>query len=170
MDGAAAPLLTTAELAARVDFRLGQAFVSPSRRSIRGPGGTALVEPRVMQVLTVLAEAKGNVVTRDVLFQRCWGSPHVGDDSLNRAIAGVRRLATSVAGDSFTIENIPRTGYRLLEEEAGASVREDPLPLSRVRVSRRWVAVGGLSAAVAGGLGLWTSRSAAPDPADALIG
>ena len=170
MDGAAAPLLTTAELAARVDFRLGQAFVSPSRRSIRGPGGTALVEPRVMQVLTVLAEAKGNVVTRDVLFQRCWGSPHVGDDSLNRAIAGVRRLATSVAGDSFTIENIPRTGYRLLEEEAGASVREDPLPLSRVRVSRRWVAVGGLSVAVAGGLGLWTSRSAAPDPADALIG
>ena len=70
-----AAFLTTAELASRPDFTLGQTIVSPSRRSVTGPGGTALVEPRVMQVLTVLAEAIGNVVTRDVLFRRCWAIP-----------------------------------------------------------------------------------------------
>src|SRR5690348_18255390 len=90
-------LLTTAELAARPDFTLGLAAVSPSSRTIAGPGGTADVEPRVMQVLVVLAEADGQVVTREALFQRCWGGVFVGDDSLNRAIAAVRKLAADVA-------------------------------------------------------------------------
>lgn len=168
MDGVTASLLTTAELASRADFRLGQAHVSPSRRSIDGPGGTALVEPRVMQVLTVLAEAAGGVVTRDLLFRRCWGNPYVGDDSLNRAIAGVRRLASSVAGDSFTVENIPRTGYRLTENMESVAIAATEPSVGGAKVTRRWLAVGGLSA-VAAGVGLWTSRPARPDPAARLI-
>lgn len=171
MDQATAPLLTTAELACRPDFRLGVAFVSPSRRSVVGPGGTALVEPRVMQVLTVLADAAGNVVTREFLFHRCWGSRFIGDDSLNRAIAGVRRIASSVAENSFTIENIPRTGYRLTETSPDAGITGDAAELvpqwRGVGVTRRWFAAGGLAAAV-GGVALW-SRSSTPDPAAALI-
>ncbi len=171
MDRAAASLLTTAELASRPDFRLGQAHVSPSRRSIRGPGGTALVEPRVMQVLTVLADSAGTVVTRDVLFRRCWGNPYVGDDSLNRAIAGVRRLASSVADNSFAIENIPRTGYRLTENNASDEL-SPPIPENRrPKVTRRAVAIGALStaAAAAVGIGIWTTRPSPTDPADRLI-
>ena len=110
---AADGLLTTAELAARPDFTLGLAAVSPSSRTIAGPGGTADVEPRVMQVLVVLADAAGQVVTRGTLFDRCWGGVFVGDDSLNRAIGAVRKLAAEIAGGSFEIETIPRTGYRL---------------------------------------------------------
>jgi len=78
-------LLTTAELAARPDFTLGAARISPSSRSVTGPGGAADLEPRVMQVLVVLADAAGQVVTREALFQRCWGGVYVGEDSLNRA-------------------------------------------------------------------------------------
>src|SRR5690242_9033994 len=106
-------LLTTAELAARPDFTLGLAAISPSSRTIAGPGGTADVEPRVMQVLVVLADAAGHVVTRGTLFDRCWGGVYVGDDSLNRTIGAIRKLAADIAGGSFEIETIPRTGYRL---------------------------------------------------------
>src|SRR5947209_6853022 len=106
-------LLTTAELAGLPDFTLGLAAVSPSSRTIIGPGGTADVEPRVMQVLLVLADAAGHVVTRATLFERCWGGVYVGDDSLNRAIGSVRKLAAEIAGGSFEIETVPRTGYRL---------------------------------------------------------
>ena len=66
------PLLTTAELAAMADFTLGGVIVSPSTRSLRGPGGGEDLEPRVMQVLVVLAGAAGQVVTRETLFNRCW--------------------------------------------------------------------------------------------------
>jgi DNA-binding winged helix-turn-helix (wHTH) protein len=111
--GRSGGLLTTADLAAREDFAVGEAVVSPSRRIVRGPGGSSDVEPRVMQVLVVLADAAGHVVTRDTLFQRCWGGVYVGDDSLNRAIGSVRKLAGDIGGGSFQIETIPRTGYRL---------------------------------------------------------
>lgn len=171
MDGTTAALLTTAELASLDDFRLGLAQVSPSRRSIDGPGGTALVEPRVMQVLTALAEARGNVVTREYLFRRCWGNPFVGDDSLNRAIAGARRLASSVADNSFTIENIPRTGYRLVETTAAA---DGPVPEQSPEVprlhTRRAIATGGIAAAAgAAGLAFWSTRTPPYDPATRLI-
>ena len=94
-------LLTTAQLAARPDFTLGLAAVSPSSRTVAGPGGTADVEPRVMQVLVVLAEGAGQVVTREALFQRCWGGVYVGDDSLNRAVGAIRKLAAEIADGSF---------------------------------------------------------------------
>src|SRR3954447_14509903 len=106
-------MVTTADLAARDDFRLGDVAVSPPTRTVRGPGGTLDVEPRVMQVLVVLADAAGEVVTRETLFNRCWGSVYVGDDSLNRAVAAVRRALADVGGKGFEIETIPRTGYRL---------------------------------------------------------
>jgi DNA-binding winged helix-turn-helix (wHTH) protein len=156
MNGASVSLLTTAELASYPDFRLGDAHVSPSKRSIRGPGGTGLVEPRVMQVLTVLAEARGRVVTRDMLFRRCWGNSSVGDDSLNRAIAGARRLASTVADDSFAIENIPRTGYCLTEKgslETASGARDD---FSQPRFTRRGMAAAGLSALAIAGAGVWS--------------
>ena len=157
-------LLTTAELAARPDFRLGATLVSPSMRNVRGPGGTADVEPRVMQVLVVLADAANHVVTRHTLFSRCWGGVYVGDDSLNRAVAAVRRIAQDVAAGGFEIETIPRTGYRLTIEggaESAAGPGEGGGPARQPMLSRR-AAVGTGIAAVAvagGGFGLWWSRS-----------
>jgi DNA-binding winged helix-turn-helix (wHTH) protein/Flp pilus assembly protein TadD len=163
-------LLTTADLAARPDFTLGLAAVSPSSRSIAGPGGAADVEPRVMQVLVVLAEAAGQVVTRETLFQRCWGGVYVGDDSLNRAVGAVRKLASDIAGGSFEIETIPRTGYRLKGTAivTGTAAEADHAPSG---LSRRTL-VGGVAAAAAirGGAGLWWASGPQSDPKfDALM-
>lgn len=136
-------LLTTAELACRPDFRLGQAIVSPSTRTLTGPGGKADVEPRVMQVLVVLADAEGAVVTRETLFRRCWGTSSVTDHSLNRAVGTLRRLSGGVAGGTFEVETIPRTGYRVV-----ASAASPGLP-GRL-VSRRGLLASGLAAAAFG--------------------
>lgn len=114
MDDAPIHRLTVAELVRRGDFALGAATVSPATRVIRGPGGEATLEPRAMQVLVTLAEAEGGVVTRDEIFRRCWGAAIVGDDSLNRAVADIRRVARTVAAGAFEIETVPRTGYRLV--------------------------------------------------------
>lgn len=110
--------LTPAGLADVPDFRLGETSVCPATRIVSGPGGDKQIEPRVMQVLIALADAQGGVVTRDALLDRCWGGVFVGDDSLNRAIAGIRRVAAGVAGGSFEIETISRTGYRLTVRQA----------------------------------------------------
>src|SRR5947209_96343 len=111
--GGGAEMLKLADLATRADFNAGPLHVSPSRRQVEGPAGSASVEPIVMKVFLLLLDAGGNVVTRDELFGNAWGGVFVGDDSLNRAIAQVRKIASETAPSLFEIETIPRTGYRL---------------------------------------------------------
>ncbi|HXG80716.1 MAG TPA: winged helix-turn-helix domain-containing protein [Sphingomicrobium sp.] len=150
-------LLRTADLAARGAFRLGEALVNPGTRTVSGPGGEADLEPRVMQVLVVLADAAGTVVTRETLFQRCWGNVFVGDDSLNRAVAGVRKVAETVAAGSFTVETVPRTGYKLVVN-SGAGPGSPATSLTR----RHAIAIGGSAAtfaALGAGIGWWSNRS-----------
>src|SRR4051812_6411877 len=109
-------MLKLADLAGRADFDAGPLRVSPARRLIEGPTGKAAVEPIVMKVFLLLLDASGTVVTRDELFGNAWGGVFVGDDSLNRAIAQVRKIAAETAPGLFEIETIPRTGYRLTGE------------------------------------------------------
>ena len=167
-------MLKMADLAGRPDLTFGPVSVSPARRIVTGPAGAASLEPRVMQVLMLLLDGKGTVVTRTQIFDDCWGGIMVGDDSINRAIARLRKVVADVAPAAFEIETIPRTGYRLI-------VRQDELPPesadAQTRVgteihagsgaTRRLVLGGGLAAAV--GYGLWISRPTRPDPADPLI-
>jgi len=123
-----------------------------------------------MQVLVVLADAGGQVVTRGTLFDRCWGGVFVGDDSLNRAIAAVRKVAAEIADGSFEIETIPRTGYRLTSssvEKLDTVVLKDSKP----PMSRRALIAGGAGVAVlAGGGLLWSIRSRDDERFDQLIG
>lgn len=168
MDEATNPLLTVAELASRADFAIGDLGVSPSTRVIRGPGGEAVVEPRIMQVLVVLAEAAGAVVTRDTLFARCWGGVHVGDDSLNRAIGALRRIVAEVGAGKVAVETIPRTGYMLSVTSVGNGDRRVP---HAPRVTRRRALTGGVAGAGMLALAGWHflgAGGAAPSPADEL--
>jgi Tol biopolymer transport system component/DNA-binding winged helix-turn-helix (wHTH) protein len=101
------------DLARQLDFLLGRLQVRPSLREVRIDGRTETVEPRVMQVLVLLAQADGAVVSRDQLIERCWGGRIVGEDAINRCIAKVRRVAEMDGNQSFAIETVTRVGYRL---------------------------------------------------------
>lgn len=149
-------------LAERPDFRIGPIRVSPARRRIEGPVGELQAQPLVFQAFLLLLDSRGRVVTRAELFDSCWGSAIVGDDSLNRLIYGVRDIAAKTSPGLFEVERIPRTGYRMvgdilsydegkLDERAGK------------RLSRRTFALGSLAAVGVGGLGLWSVRRNAAD-------
>lgn len=66
-----------------------------------------------MQVLVVLHQAAGRVVSRDDLIARCWEGRIVGEDAINRVIWRLRRLSEADGGASLAIETIPKVGYRL---------------------------------------------------------
>lgn len=149
-----AALLRTSDLASRSDYDLADVKVSPSRRLVAGPGGQRSLEPRVMQVMTCLADAVGAVVTRDDLYEACWGGAQVGEDSMNRAVAKLRKSLDEVAPGSLEIETIPRTGYRLY-------IKAEPIGPARdsVHMNRRTMLGAGsavLVAAIAGGAYFWT--------------
>jgi DNA-binding winged helix-turn-helix (wHTH) protein/tetratricopeptide (TPR) repeat protein len=121
----------TVDLAREPDFALGGLEVSPATLETRAGERRVALEPRVMQVLTALAQRRGEVVSRDTLNDLCWGGRVVGDDALNRCIGRLRRLAQTHGG--FVIETVPRVGFRLVE---GRPARQ----------GRPWRAVGLLAA------------------------
>lgn len=156
-------MLKLGDLALRPDLQLGPMLVSPSRRLVEGPGGHAHLEPLIMQVFLLLLDAAGKVVTRNELFDQCWGGVIVGDDSLNRAIAKVRKTSEQVAPGLMEIETIPRTGYRLTGEILGFlndGSAPAPVPSASLIVTRRKLVGGGAAAAAAlGAGGFWLFRT-----------
>ena len=155
-------MLKLSDLALRPDLQLGRMLVSPSRRLVEGPGGHAHLEPLIMQVFLLLLDAGGKVVTRTELFDQCWGGVIVGDDSLNRAIAKVRRTGGQIAPGFFEIETIPRTGYRLTGEilellDGGGRTTPAQAPPSRPYSRRAMIGATAATVAAAGG-GLWLLR------------
>lgn len=134
------------DLAHHGDFDLGKVSVQPSLRRINGPAGSAMLEPKVMQVLAALADPVGSIMSRDDLIERCWDGRIVGDTSINRVISLLRSGLKEVAGDSVVVENVPKVGYRLLVADipdAPAPVRQPEAVGAKVAdhlpKDRRWL-------------------------------
>jgi DNA-binding winged helix-turn-helix (wHTH) protein len=138
----------------REDLKVGDLNISPSRRLVAGPAGTVSLEPLVLELLLLLAESGERVISRPRLFESLWNSPHIGDDSLNRLSAALRRALAQV-GSSVQLETVPRAGYRL----AGATPIDVETPKSRPMVTRRaWLAAGSAGLITAAGAGWWLLR------------
>lgn len=129
MNGSAHPeRLKNRQLAAKEPFFLGELCVEPALLTISTGGAAFRLEPRVMQVLSVLAAAGGEVVSKDALIEQCWGGRIVTDDSVQRCIAALRKAVAKVAPAPFVIETIPKIGYRLVVGAAAEPARHAPAP------------------------------------------
>lgn len=85
-----------------------------------------------MQVLTLLLERAGEVVTREELQQRLWPSDTFVDfdHSLNTAINKVREALGDSASSPRFVETLARRGYRFIAPVQGPPVQnEAPAPV-----------------------------------------
>jgi DNA-binding winged helix-turn-helix (wHTH) protein len=110
------------DLARTAPFVLGATTVRPSSCEISNTEQTITIEPRVMQVLVLLAKRHGETVTRDDMIAACWRGVVVGEDAIQRCIGRLRKVAAAVGG--FEIQTLSRVGYRIreLSDVAGSSV------------------------------------------------
>jgi len=122
------------DLAAEKPFRVGRATVDPLSREAHFEGGEERLQPQNLKVLIALARHRGDVVTRDQLVGLCWDGRIIGDDVINRAISTLRQFAERARG--FTIETVPRAGYRLVESSPSHKLR-------------RWLSVAAAAAVLA---------------------
>ena len=160
------------DLAHQGDFALGSVTVRPSLRTIVGPQGERVIEPKVMQVLVALADPVGTILSRDDLTERCWEGRLVGDTSINRVISLLRTAFREVACDAVIVENVPKVGYRLLltEEPDAAESAEtetkaaDPVQPPWYRRNPAIAILGALLLLITGiaAMSLWQSTPSSP--------
>jgi Tol biopolymer transport system component/DNA-binding winged helix-turn-helix (wHTH) protein len=114
-------------------FRIGEYLVRPALNRIIAPDRTIQLEPKIMEVLVCLAEARGDVVPKQVLIDRVWAGVFVTDDVLVRAIAELRRAFRDEAGRPTVIETIRKRGYRLLATVTPMDGNHDDTPIPTPR-------------------------------------
>lgn len=146
---------TAAALAHRDSFFLGAMSVVPATRRISVGDRHVTVQPRIMQVLLALADARGSVVGREELARQCWPGRFVADDSLNAAIAELRKAFRAVGSEDVSVETIPKTGYRIVAADLEPTI-ESAGELHTRRGAGRWIVAGGVAALSAAlGLTVW---------------
>jgi hypothetical protein len=105
--------------------------VRPALRMLETASARVSVEPLVMHLLVTLSRRAGKLVTRSQVFDACWGAAAVGDDSLNRGIAELRKALRKAAGGAVQIETVPASGYVLrLADDRGEETAVDCEPVA----------------------------------------
>jgi DNA-binding winged helix-turn-helix (wHTH) protein len=155
------------DLAHARPFRIGSVEVRPATREVLGGNRREVLEPRVMQVLVALADARGEILSRDDLIASCWEGRAVSDDAINRVLSRLRALARNF--EDFQVETIIKVGYRLVESADEGIDLPSLAARSRPhvpRIDRRLLIAGGGAAAVglSGGAWLLTRSPAAAEP------
>lgn len=103
---------------------------------ISAGGRTVHLEPKVMEVLLVLAGRAAEVVLRQHLLDAVWGTrAAVSDEPLTRCIAQLRLAFADSARDPEVIQTVPKRGYRLLPAVTSLPAKElrkspPPIPVS----------------------------------------
>jgi TolB-like protein/DNA-binding winged helix-turn-helix (wHTH) protein len=88
-------------------------------------GGEALpVEPKAFRVLLILLRNPQKLITKEELLNAVWGDVAVGDNSLARSIALIRRLLGDDTRNPRYIETVATVGYRFIQ---GVEVSADPV-------------------------------------------
>jgi DNA-binding winged helix-turn-helix (wHTH) protein/tetratricopeptide (TPR) repeat protein/energy-coupling factor transporter ATP-binding protein EcfA2 len=101
-------------LAKRSRFRMGDLQVQPDRlRVLRGEEEIAL-EPRMMEVLVMLAMHAGEVVSIERLLVEVWGSSIYGDSPVSKTVSHLRKRIRDDSRAPRYIETISKVGYRLI--------------------------------------------------------
>jgi DNA-binding winged helix-turn-helix (wHTH) protein/tetratricopeptide (TPR) repeat protein len=120
-------------------------MVDPQRNRVTGPEGEVSLQPKVIDLLCVLAERHGEVLSRAELIDTVWGREFGADESLTRAISQLRKAFGDTRDEPQVIETISKRGYRLIiaPELIGAE-GSAPEKLNR-RVSLSWIAAGAVA-------------------------
>ena len=95
------------------DFALGELYVCPEKHIVRVSGKDVALTYKEFELLCLLLENRGIVLTRDVIMDRIWDSDFDGE---NRTVdVHVRTLRSKLGAAGAYIETVRGVGYRMEE-------------------------------------------------------
>jgi Tol biopolymer transport system component/DNA-binding winged helix-turn-helix (wHTH) protein len=111
-------------------IRFGPYELSLDGEELRKDGNRLKLTGQAIQVLVVLANNSGKLVTREELQEKLWPGATYGDfeHGLNAAVNRLRETLGDSATDPKYIETIPRRGYRFIAPLEPPAVAPQPGP------------------------------------------
>ena len=101
-------------MSADTPFQMGPVRVEPAMNRITSEEGPVELEPQVMDLLVYLAQAKGEVRSKDDIARALWPDASVNDDALSRTIWKLRQALGDDAKSPRFVQTVSRRGYRLI--------------------------------------------------------
>jgi len=111
-------------------LRFGPFELDTQVGQLRKNGVGLKLQGQPVQILEILLEKPGQLVTRDEIRQQLWASDTFVDfdHSLNSAIKKLRQALGDEADTPRYIETLPKRGYRFIGEVEREDVKEQPRP------------------------------------------
>ncbi len=130
----AAGAVTRPALTAAV-VRVGGVEIDMRRHEVRRGGETIRLQQQPFQILALLMEHAGGVVTRQDIERRLWpdGTSVDFEHSVNAAIRRLRVALGDDAIDPRFVETVPRRGYRFVGRLDPSGRVDERRPVSAVR-------------------------------------
>lgn len=121
----------------RPDFMVGAVTVRPDHSVLSSEKGDRRIEPRIMDVLCLLAAHPGEVVSRETLIEDVWQVEYGADESLTRAVSLLRKTFVELDPDTLYIRTVPRRGYSLAAPVGRPDGESPPKPAPYVTHNRQ---------------------------------
>jgi len=118
-------------------LRFGAFEINTNEGELRKKGVKLRLQGQPLQLLALLAERSGKLVTREELRATLWAENTFVDfdHSLNNCIARIREVLDDSADSPRFIETVPRRGYRFVSPVEDVSERLAPAAVGRATAS-----------------------------------
>ena len=116
-------------MSAQTPFQMGPVRVEPAVNRITTEKGVFELEPQVMDLLVYLAQAKGEVRSKDEIASALWPDASVNDDALSRTVWKLRQALGDDAKSPRFVQTVSRRGYRLIAPVETVGAEDAPAPL-----------------------------------------
>jgi TolB-like protein/DNA-binding winged helix-turn-helix (wHTH) protein/Tfp pilus assembly protein PilF len=114
----------------RVIYEFGRFVLDPDENTLLTDGQPIHLPSKEFDVLRLLVENNGRVVTKEEMMEKIWPDTFVEENNLAKYVSRLRRLLS--AGSEITIETLPKHGYRF-----SANVNEVFQPVEETILEKR---------------------------------
>src|SRR5262249_40963913 len=106
----------------RDEVNFGQFRLDLKTRTLSRDGAPIALAGRPLDILCVLAAARGNTVTKDELMTQVWRGRIVEDNNIQVHVSALRKALDEQRDDRSHVVTVPGRGYRLVGLEIPPAV------------------------------------------------
>ena len=135
------PLSKQPRVVAKKRIVFGDFEFSPATKKLNYQSAPCLLEPKMLDLLAILIEARPHLVSKDVLMDKLWPDSEVSDWSLARLVSDTRKLIEDNGSAQSIIKTVRGKGFMFVAQADEVfdaySHHVDTQPPSQPSIERR---------------------------------